>query len=250
MLVDKVAIITGGGSGIGEAAAKLFAANGASVVVSDIDEASALRVADEVLAQGGQAVGIRANVAEEVDVRAITKLAVAKYGRLDVAFNNAGIGVGNMPVEEFTTEQWLRALDVNLSGIWFCMKSQIEQFKEQGGPGAIVNTASAFGLLGNKGGAAYTAAKHGVVGLTKAAALDEAEHQIRINAVCPGVIRTPMAERYAKQLPDPSRPLIRTPMKRWGEPGEIAEAALWLLSDRSSFVTGVAMPVDGGMLAG
>ncbi|MCA0367432.1 MAG: SDR family oxidoreductase, partial [Proteobacteria bacterium] len=145
---------------------------------------------------------------------------------------------------------WDQVINVNLKGVWLCMKHQIRQFKAQGGGGSIVNTASAFGLLGSKGGSAYSASKHGVVGLTASAALDEAEHQIRINAVCPGVIRTPMAERYAKQLDDPNKPLARTPLKRWGEPSEIAEAALWLLSDRASFVTGVAMPVDGGMLAG
>ncbi len=250
MLEGKVTIITGGGSGIGEAAAKLFAQQGAKVIVSDLDEAEAQRVAQAVTASGGQAVALRADVAQEADVLALVQCAIDQFGRLDAAFNNAGAGVGNMPTEEFSSEQWLRALDVNLTGVWLCMKHQIRQFKAQGGGGSIVNTASAFGLLGSKGGSAYSASKHGVVGLTASAALDEAEHQIRINAVCPGVIRTPMAERYAKQLDDPNKPLARTPLKRWGEPSEIAEAALWLLSDRASFVTGVAMPVDGGMLAG
>ncbi|RLC97350.1 MAG: short chain dehydrogenase [Chloroflexi bacterium] len=246
-LEGKVALVTGGSSGIGRAAALAFAREGAKVVIADVLVEGSRETVSMIQRSGGQAVALETDVTRAEQVEAMVKGAVAAYGRLDCAFNNAGVGGARAPTAEHTEEDWDRIIRVNLKGVWLCMKYEIPQMLEQGG-GVIVNTASVAGLVGFNGTPAYVASKHGVVGLTKAAALEYAQSGIRVNAVCPGVIHTPMIDRTVSKLPHMAEVYRKMhPMGRLGEPEEIAEAVVWLSSDAASFVTGHAMAVDGGL---
>jgi NAD(P)-dependent dehydrogenase (short-subunit alcohol dehydrogenase family) len=219
------------------------------VVVADVNVEGGEQTVRLIQDTGGEATFVRADVSISSDVSDMVSHAVQTYNRLDCAFNNAGVSGGPGRVHEYTEENWSRVLNINLTGVWLCMKYEIIQMLNQGG-GAIVNTASVMGLVGGSRSPAYGATKHGVVGLTKTAAVDYAREAIRVNAVCPGYIRTPMIEQGV--LLDPGgeeRVVSRHPMHRLGTPEEIAEAVVWLCSDAASFVTGHAMAVDGGYVA-
>jgi NAD(P)-dependent dehydrogenase (short-subunit alcohol dehydrogenase family) len=248
-LTGKVAIVTGASTGIGRAAVLALAAEGAAVVVADIDDARGEQVASEINDKGGTALFVRTDVADDASVAAMVSETVARFGGLDVAVNNAGIEGTPAPTSECTPENWQRTLAVNLSGTWSCMRHEIPRMLERGG-GSIVNMSSVAGLVGFATIPAYVASKHGVVGLTKTAALEYAEQGIRVNAVCPGVIDTEMVERFTGGQPDAEAAMLATePVGRLGRPEEIADAVVWLASDRSSFVTGQAIAVDGGFVA-
>ncbi len=250
ILNGKVALITGAGSGIGRATAKIFAREGARLVIADIVAASAQETLDTVKQAGAAAICVKADVANWADVEGLVAKAVAEFGRLDCAFNNAGIEGEPALTHKCSEENWNRVLAINLTGVWHCMKAEIAQMLKQGGGGAIVNTSSVAGIVGSVGGPAYVAAKHGVAGLARAAAMEYGKHNIRINAVCPGPIRTPMLGRIMEFTKAGEEGFARSePLRRLGEPEEIGEAVAWLCSDRASYVTGVPMPVDGGMFA-
>ncbi len=249
-LDGKVALVTGGSSGIGRASALTFAAEGANVVVADVvvdDGEETVRLIEEA---GGKAVFVKADVTQAVEVEAMVNKAVDVYGQLDCAFNNAGIeGTLGVPVAEYSEEVWDRVIDINLKGVWLSMKYELSHMLKQGG-GAIVNMASAAGLVGGRTGAAYYASKHGIVGLTKAAAVEYGQSAIRVNAVCPGVIRTRMGDSFSGNTPEREALVAALhPMGRIGTPNEVAETVVWLCSDAASFVTGHAMSVDGGYIA-
>jgi NAD(P)-dependent dehydrogenase (short-subunit alcohol dehydrogenase family) len=245
----KVALVTGGASGIGRATALAFAREGAKVVVSDVVVAGGEETVALIKAAGGEAQFMKADVAKPAEVDALIAQVVAAYGRLDCAFNNAGIEGSMTSTLDCSEENFDRTIAINLKGVWLCMKAEIAQMLKQGG-GAIVNTASVAGLVGFAGLPAYVASKHGVVGLTKTAALEYAKSGIRINAVCPGGIQTPMLERLFQSQPQAGEAIAAMePVGRLGKPEEIAEAAVWLCSDAASFVTGLPMAVDGGLIA-
>lgn len=249
-LEGKVIIVTGGSTGIGRAAAMRCAADGAAVVVADVNVDAGRATVAEIERAGRKATFVQTDVTDGEQVRALVAATVGAYGRLDGAFNNAGIEGGFANTIKMTEEAFDRTIAVNLKGVWLCMKAQIEQFLAQGSGGAIVNTASVAGLVGTRGGIAYCASKHGVVGMTKCAALDFARKRIRVNAVCPGIVHTPMLERLAGERDlDLGHYADQQPVGRLGEPREIGDTVAWLLSDEASFVTGVAMPVDGGYTA-
>jgi NAD(P)-dependent dehydrogenase (short-subunit alcohol dehydrogenase family) len=245
----KVALVTGGASGIGRATALTFAREGAKLVIADMNEDGGQQTVHLITEKGGEAVFVRTDVSQAVAVQALISQAVATYGRLDCAHNNAGIpGGGRALTAEHAEDTWHQVIAVNLTGVWLCMKYEIPHMLQQGS-GAIVNTASAWGVVGAPGASAYVASKHGVVGLTKTAALEYAHQGIRVNCVCPGVIHTPMT---ARGLSDPAlraRIIASEPIGRVGTPEEIAEAVVWLCSDAASFVTGHTMSVDGGYVA-
>jgi NAD(P)-dependent dehydrogenase (short-subunit alcohol dehydrogenase family) len=250
-LSGRVALVTGAASGIGRASALAFAGDGARVVVADVLDEQGRETVDLIEAAGGEAIYVPADVSLRSDVERLVNMAIETFGRLDCAHNNAGIE-GNAPAgTEFHTypdQQWDRVLGINLKGVWMCMQAEIAHMLTRGG-GAIVNTASIAGLVGGFGGA-YSAAKHGVVGLTKVAALEYATRGIRVNAVCPGGIRTPMLERVFARRPATEQEFTSgEPIGRLGTPEEIAAAVVWLSSDAASFLTGVALPVDGGWVA-
>ena len=248
-LAGKVALVTGASSGIGRASALAFAREGARVVVADVTVEGGQETVRLIKHAGGEALFVEANVAQAAEVESLVQQAVATYGRLDCAHNNAGVEGQAAFTADDTEANWDRVLAVNLKGVWLCMKYEIRQMLAQGG-GAIVNTASGVGLIGIRGGGAYVASKHGVVGLTKTAALEYAKSGIRVNAVCPGVIQTPMVERITRQYPRAAETMAAAhPIGRTGNPEEIAEAVVWLCSDTASFVTGHAMAVDGGYVA-
>jgi NAD(P)-dependent dehydrogenase (short-subunit alcohol dehydrogenase family) len=243
----KVAFATGTGGGIGRAAALAFAREGASVVVADISEQANRDTARMIEEIGGRALAVRCDVTRAADVKAALDKTVAAFGRLDFAFNNAGIEPRKpAPTADYDEEEWNRIIDINLRGVFLCMKHEIPLILNSGG-GAIVNTSSGAGIIGIKGSPAYTAAKHGVIGLTKAAALDYAAQNIRVNAVCPGYINTPMMDRFTGGTPEGRAKVIaEEPVGRMGEPEEIAAAVVWLCSDDAAFVIGHAMVMDGG----
>ena len=246
---DKVALITGAGSGIGRAAAQIFAREGAKVAAADVNRASAEETVGMIREAGGEALGLQADVSEAAEVEAMVDAVVERYGRLDCAFNNAGIEGALASTADYTESDWAPVIAVNLTGMWLCMKYEIPRLLETGG-GAIVNTSSAAGLLGAPRMPAYVASKHGVVGLTKTAALEYAKSGVRVNAVCPGVIDTSMVGRLKERRPRMFEKIVRgEPIGRIGQPEEIAETAVWLCSDAASFVTGHAMSVDGGIVA-
>ena len=246
LLEGKVAIITGAGSGIGKAAAELFAKEGAKVVVSDINEANGKSAVDEITKNGGEAFFIKADSSKPEDNEALVKQTVEKYGALDIAVNNAGIGGPLAMTGEYPIDGWQKVIGINLSGVFYGLRYQIPAMLEKGG--SIVNIASILGSAGTKLSPAYVAAKHGVLGLTKAAALEYADKNIRINSVGPGYIKTPLVmNSLDKNALDALVGLH--PMGRLGESEEIAEVILWLASPKSSFVTGSYYPADGGYLA-
>ena len=246
LLENKIAIITGAGSGIGKAAAELFAKEGAKVVVSDISEANGNSAVEEIKKNGGEAFYIKADSSKPEDNEALVKQTIAKYGKLDIAVNNAGIGGPLGATGEYPIDGWQKVIDINLSGVFYGLRYQIPAMAEKGG--SIINIASILGSAGTKFSPAYVAAKHGVVGLTKAAALEYADKNIRINSVVPGYIKTPLVMKTLdKNALDALVGLH--PIGRLGEAEEIAELILWLASSKSSFVTGAYYPADGGYLA-
>ncbi|GBD12318.1 2,5-dichloro-2,5-cyclohexadiene-1,4-diol dehydrogenase [bacterium HR24] len=247
LLRDKVVLVTGGASGIGRAAAVLFAREGArAVAIADVDERGK-DVAGQVEEAGAAALFLRCDVSRAREVEAMVGEVAARFGRLDGAFNNAGIEGATARTADYEEEDWDRVIAINLKGVWLCMKYELRQMLAQGG-GAIVNTGSVAGMVGWRGAPAYTAAKQGVAALTRTAALEYARAGIRVNAVCPGVVRTPMVERVLGGDPELAARFSRLePLGRFAEPEEVAAAAAWLLSDASSFVTGHCLVVDGGL---
>jgi NAD(P)-dependent dehydrogenase (short-subunit alcohol dehydrogenase family) len=249
-LKNKVTLVTGASSGIGRAAALVFAREGAKVLVADVVEESGHETVKLITGAGGEAAFTRCDVSRAADAEALVAAAVKHFGRLDCAYNNAGISGKIARTADETEEGFDRIIAINLRGVWLCMKYEILQMMKQETGGTIVNTASAAGLVGSHGMPAYGASKHGVIGLTKTAALEYARHKIRVNAVCPGVIDTPMVGGMVSSHPRLKEILVGTePIARMGKPSEIAEAVTWLLSDYASFVTGCALPVDGAMTA-
>ncbi len=246
LLKDKVALVTGGAAGIGRATAHVLAREGAKVVVADILIEEGQETVRLIREGGGEATFVKCDVSRSEEVRALVDQTVKTYGRLDCAFNNAGIEGTVSSTPDCTEENWDSIMATNLKGEWLCMKYEIPQMLKQGA-GAIVNTASVGGLVGLPGLSAYCASKGGVVQLTKVAALEYAKSGIRVNAICPGGIRTGMSKRLGKQ-PQMGEALP-APMKRWAKPEEIGEVVAWLCSDAASFVTGHTMTADGGFVA-
>jgi NAD(P)-dependent dehydrogenase (short-subunit alcohol dehydrogenase family) len=249
-LQGKVGLVTGGTSGIGRETAVLFAKGGVKVVVAGRREQEGKETIDLVRTAGGDGLFVKTDVSKASEVEALIQAAVDKFGRLDVAFNNAGIEGVWVPIIRQSEEDFDRTININLKGVWLCLKSEIRQMLKQGGGGAIVNMASITGLVGSAGAAAYSASKHGVIGLTKAAALETARSGIRINAVCPAAVETAMSDRIF------GAPAVHKyvqnchPIGRFGKAAEIAEAVVWMCSDRASFMTGQSLVLDGGFLAG
>lgn len=245
----KTAIVTGAGSGIGRATALAFAAAGVKVVVAEKDEVSGKGTAQLIQAQGGEAVFVATDVARSADVELMVAMAEQRFGTVDFAFNNAGVEGVSSVTHECSEANWEQTMAVDLRGAWFCMKAEIAAMLRQKG-GVVVNCSSIAGLAGFEGMPAYVAAKHGVAGLTKTAALEYAQKNIRVNAVCPGVIHTAMVDRVAGNDPAALASFAAmAPMGRMGEPEEIASVVLWLCSNQASYVTGAVIPVDGGYMA-
>jgi NAD(P)-dependent dehydrogenase (short-subunit alcohol dehydrogenase family) len=245
----QVALVTGAGSGMGLATAEAFAATGATVVLADLDRKALDSATSRLRDAGDEVLGIVCDVADEAQVAAMMETVSKKFGRLDMAFNNAGIQVPPSDAADETAENFDRVNGVNLRGVWTCMKHELRQMRKQGS-GAIVNCSSLGGLVGLPSRAAYHASKHGVIGLTRSAAMEYAPRGIRINAVCPGTINTPMVSDMLEKQADAMSEILRDqPIGRLGESDEIAAAVLWLCSPGASFVVGVALPVDGGFTA-
>jgi len=246
---NKVALVTGAAMGIGLATAKMFAEAGAAVVLSDYNEAALKTATDQLEAAGHRVLGVTCDVSKETEVAAMVEKAVATFGRLDAAFNNAGIQIPANDVVDVPSEDYERVMAVNLRGVWNCMQAELRQMHKQGS-GAIVNCSSIGGLIGNPGLAAYHGTKYGVIGMTQSAALENAPRGIRLNSVCPGTIDTPMVAKMLAEQPEAMDVIMKKqPNKRLGRPEEVAAAVLWLCSDAASFVLGVALPVDGGYTA-
>jgi len=249
LLESKVALITGGNSGIGRATALLFAQEGAKVAIAARREEEGIETVEEIVANGGEAVFFKTNIAQATEVKAMVERTVEAFGRLDCAFNNAGRpGDAGAPTHDYPEDIWQQVMDVNITGTFLCMKYEIQQMLKDGG-GVIVNDASVAGLRGAKEiSAAYVTSKHGVVGLTRSVALEYAPKGIRVNAVCPGWVRTAMVEGAFERNPELETSIIdQIGLGRIGKPEEVAEAVVWLCSERSSFVTGHTLVVDGGM---
>ncbi len=244
---DKVALVTGAASGLGLATAKAFAESGASVAMADWNETAVRSAAETLAAQGHRTLALHCDVSDDTQVEAMVEQTVSAFGRLDAAYNNAGVQNIVAETADASREDFDRVLSINLRGVWSCMKFELRQMRKQGS-GAIVNCSSIGGLVGSPGRGSYQASKHGVLGLTKSAALEYAAQGIRINAVCPGLIHTPMAEQMmaAGQTDALNAMLKNVPVGRFGRPEEIAEAVIWLCSSAASLVVGHALTVDGG----
>jgi NAD(P)-dependent dehydrogenase (short-subunit alcohol dehydrogenase family) len=246
----KVAFVTGAGSGIGRATATAFAAEGADVALADIDAVGNEETAQIVAEHGGRVLAVKCDVTSSSDVKTAVERTVQELGRLDVAFNNAGIEQPPTTLVDTTEDDWSRLLDIDLRSAFLCMKYEIPAMLGHGG-GSIVNTSSGAGVIGIRGQAAYVAAKHGLIGLTKSAALEYAAQGVRVNAICPGIIETPMMHRFSGGTPEGrARVIDQEPVGRMGSPEEIASAVLWLSSDLGAFATGHAMVIDGGQTVG
>src|SRR5271166_722810 len=246
---NKVAVVTGAGSGLGLATAKAFAESGASLVLADWNEQAARSAAEELAAQGHKALAIHCDVADDAQVEAMVEQTVATFGRLDAAYNNAGVQNVLAETADTTREDYDRVMAINLRGVWSCMKFELQQMRQQGS-GAIVNCSSLGGLVGGAERGIYHAAKHGVIGFTKSAALEYAARRIRINALCPGLIWTPMADQMVAGGQGDALTAMEenVPMGRHGRAEEIADVVLWLCSQASSYVTGQSISVDGGYI--
>ena len=249
-LKGKVALVTGGTSGIGRDTAVLFAKAGAKLVVAGRREPEGKETVEMVRTAGSEGLFVKTDVSKAVEVEALVQKTVEKFGRLDIVFNNAGIEGVWAPIIKQSEQDWDESIDINLKGVWLCLKYEIRQMLKQGGGGAIVNMGSIMGLIGSAQAAAYSASKHAVVGLTKSAALETAKSGIRVNVVCPAVIETPMAKRLFGAPAVRKYVLSCHPIGRFGRPMEVAEAVVWMCSDRASFMTGQALVLDGGFLAG
>ena len=247
-LKDKVAIITGAASGIGKATAKLFAEHGAKVVVADIDKDGGSQTVTQIQNGGNEAIFVETDVTLKVNTEKMVAQTVETYGKLDILFNNAGIAM-RLPVAELPEEDWHRCLDVNLTGVFLCAKAAIPAMLKNG-CGSIINMSSIYGVVGADVRAAYVASKGGVTNLTRGMALDYAENNIRVNCICPGFVETPLVAGVIKTPEEYQTLADKHPMRRLGQPEEIAYGALYLASDESAFVTGIALPIDGGYTAG
>jgi NAD(P)-dependent dehydrogenase (short-subunit alcohol dehydrogenase family) len=247
----KVALVTGASSGLGRAASYAFARRGAKVVAADVDVKGGETTVNHIKTLGGEAIFVKTDVSKSDEVQALVREAVKTFGKLDFAYNNAGVNRGiGVPTADYEEEDWDIVLSINLKGIWLCMKYEIQQMLKQGSKAAIVNTASISGLSPHPADPAYVSSKFGCVGLTKTAALEYAKTNIRINCVCPGPIYTGLFDRVAKAIPGAAEAAKNTvPMGRVGQPEEVAEAVVWLCSDAASFVTALAMSIDGGQAA-
>jgi NAD(P)-dependent dehydrogenase (short-subunit alcohol dehydrogenase family) len=249
IFANKVAIVTGGSFGIGQATAVAFAQRGAKVVVADLVEDKEQQTMNFIRSAGGEGIFVACDVSKGPHVKSLIDKTIATYGRLDYAFNNAGIEGAMASTHECTEENWDKVVSVNLKGVWLCMKYQIPQMLKQG-KGVIVNNSSVGGHIGFPGLPAYVSTKHALLGLTKTAALENATKGLRINAVCPGVIKTPMVERMIAENKDLEKQfLAMQPIGRMGKPSEVAEVVVWLCSDSASFITGHSLQVDGGWIA-
>jgi len=251
VLDGKVVLVTGAAGGIGAAACLVLAQAGARLVISDIVTDAGEAIADDLRAKGHDAVFRPADLSSEAEIAGLVAATVAHYGRLDGAFNNAGMEQHNAPIDALTLAQWNSVIQIDLTAVFLCIKHQVPAMLENGG-GSIVNTASGLGQIAIPNAAEYVAAKHGVIGITRAAAADFGARGVRVNAILPGIVRTPMIERLCNE-PSFSQHVeklrMRHLMQRFAEPREIGEAAKWLLSEDASFVNGIALPVDGGALA-
>ena len=246
---DSVAIVTGASSGIGRAAARRFAEEGARVVAADVDADGGSETVEAIRDAGGEATFVETDVSDRADVEAMVETAVDRYGGLDFAFNNAGIEGGNDSLVDQADDNWERVIDINLKGVFLGLRAEIPAMLDDGG-GVIVNTSSIAGVVGFQGVSPYVASKHGVIGLTKTAALEYGREGVRVNAISPGVIETPMVDRAAAANPEMIEAVSEaTPMGRVGDPEEIGDAAVWLCSDDASFVTGETLVIDGGYVS-
>jgi NAD(P)-dependent dehydrogenase (short-subunit alcohol dehydrogenase family) len=249
LLTNKVALITGGASGIGRATANVFAREGAKIAIADMDTTQGEETAHQICTSGGEAIFVKTDVSKSSDIEILVKKTVDTFGQLDCAFNNAGIFGRSALLADFTEDDWDQLININLKGVWLCMKYEIPHMLKRGG-GSIVNASSVSGLVGSKSSPLYAASKHGVTGLTRTAALQYADKNIRVNCTCPGAIHTPMLEHIFSHNPaNREKYTAAAPLGRLAKPEEVAEAVAWLCSDAAGYITGVALPVDGGWVA-